>query len=155
MNNYNDVIRKFDCFLIQKVSSNGSLVLHSKTISFEFTNKNLKKLIFDYKSITNTSIQTNFKEAITNFEISVGDETYNFSGVHDVQVLNDMINLRKKIITEPKIDYGFINQDKNKITFTNLNNPNLLYSCMIPATFKQIKEQILSKNFFRIFKFRM
>lgn len=96
MNNYDDVIRKFSCFLIQKVSSNGCLVLHSKTISFEFTNKNLKKLIFDYKSITNTSIQTNFKEAITNFEITVGDETYNFSGVHDVQVLNDMINLRKK-----------------------------------------------------------
>lgn len=148
MNNQDDIIRKFSCFLVQKVSTNGSLVVGTKTISFELSSQKKKSIIIDYQSITNIDLQASFGDVITNFEISVGDQKYNFSGIHDIQALNDLIHLRQKILQEPKVDYGFINQDKSVVQFTDLNDPHLIYSCIIPATLDQIKEKILSKTFF-------
>ena len=146
MNDIDDIITKFSCFLVQKVSNYGSLILRTKTISFNFANHKEKDIIFDYTSISHISVETRFGEAITNFEITVNDQSYNFAGIHEVKMLSDLIKLRQQQLTEPKITYGFVNQDKNKVQWRELNDPILLYSCMVPATFDQVKEQILKVN---------
>ncbi|KAK8899763.1 hypothetical protein M9Y10_002085 [Tritrichomonas musculus] len=148
MEGFDDYITKFSCFLVQKVSNYGSLVLRTNTISFIFANHKEKDIVIDYKSITDFNAQTRFGDAITNFDIRVKDQLYSFSGIHEVQQLNDLIKLRQQQLTEPKITYGFVNQDKNKVQWRELNDPILLYSCMVPATFDQVKEQILNKSFF-------
>lgn len=148
MNDLDDVITKFSCFLVQKVSSYGSLVLRTNTISFNFANNKEKDIVIDYTAITHVSAETRFGDAITNFEIQVNDESYNFSGIHEVKALSDLIKLRQQQLTEPKVSIGFIPQDKNRVTWRELNDPILLYTCMIPTTLDNVKEQILNKTFF-------
>lgn len=148
MNDLDDIITKFSCFLVQKVSSYGTLILRTNTIDFNFANHKEKDIIIDYSAITHVSAETRFGEAITNFEIRVNDESYNFSGIHEVQILRDLIKLRQEELKEPKVSIGFVPQDKNQVQWRELKNPILLYSCLVPATFDQVKEQILSKTFF-------
>lgn len=148
MNFENDIIRKFSCFLVQKVSNYGSLNLYTKTIIFKFSNHNENDISIDYNEITNINSQISFGETITNLEIQTHDKSYNFTGIYDIQALNDFIILLKQIQSEPKITYGFVNQNKNKIIWTNLKNPTLLYSCIIPVSMDKIKEKIMSQSFF-------
>lgn len=144
-----DIIKTINCFLIQKVSNHGAIVLYQSRLTFMYENGS-EDLDFDflYSDISDIKVEAGYLRATDILRIDANDKTFLFNGFYEIENVRHLIALLKQHHTKPELDYGFISTGVKTREWKDLEDPLLLCSYQLPANMKAVTERMLSKDFF-------
>lgn len=142
-------ITSYTCFCVQKVSHHGILEVHQEKISFIFTGgADYEHVHLDYYMIKKIEVEDHYADTMNSLEIHTNDQVHRFTGLREVHQIKDLIILAQQSYIKPKISYGFTGTNVNSTQWKELDDPVLLYSCIIPNNMNAVCQQLLSKDFF-------
>lgn len=146
-----NAITSFSCLLVQKVSHHGTLFLFQKRLKFVYANGvDDENSNLQYTDITSVEVESRLAHAMNNLTISTSDQSFLFSGLHEAQIVKDLITLLQEEIKQPKSSIGFTSVKDNNptIKWADLENPTLLYSTTLPAPMSTLYPFIEKKDSF-------
>ncbi|KAH0793035.1 hypothetical protein GPJ56_003086 [Histomonas meleagridis] len=143
-------IQEFPCFLVQKVSHNGSLILFTENLLFRYSDgEECPESKIPYSEITDIKIEAYLANTVQNLEIHTQKKTLVFSALQEAQQVKEYINLLKDQKTRQSTTYGFSLLGQKTVKYEELQNPNLLCSFKIPAPFEKVMQYICTKESFQ------
>lgn len=141
------VLTRFNCFLVQKVSHSGNLVLHPSKIVFESSTEQVKITISidQIKHIETQKVMV----ATNTLTISTDDQQYNFSGVHEASNFKAYVELLQKIMDERTDTHGFVKDSKEeKIAWKPFQAPVIILDYCFNAPLSSVRPVIEDPLFF-------
>lgn len=147
-----DAICGFNCFLVQKVSHNGTLYIYQGFLQFAYASGEESldtKVPFD--QITEIVVETRLTHAMNNLELRCKDQTLLFTGLHEAQVVKDLVELMREHKKDPQPTYGFQHTGEKTVQWEDLPNPILLCSNTLPGNLQTVLQLIEQKDTFYAF----
>lgn len=146
-----DLLVSFNCFLIRKMSHHGSLGLHTKYISFEFSSGEEQQLKINLVDIKSVNVEKRLIGAVSNLEFHTEDQVYLFSGIHEADTIKNYVTLLQSQITTPTPTYGFVDErpKSEEIKWTPLANPSMLVNATFQASFQTMTEFLESDTVYQ------
>jgi hypothetical protein len=140
-----NLIRLCPCFLVQKVSHNGSLAIYRDHFSFYYVNgQEFTDARIPLSSITEMNVGTTIARAMNTIEFRFGDKSVTFSGLRDAATIKDLISLLQQNSTSPRDTIGFA--QVQTVTVEKMVNPTLICDFTIALPFEKVVEYIETKE---------
>ena len=147
--NTSELIKTYNCFLVQKVSHNGTLCLYRDHLAFYYADgEEDKEAHTSYSQITDTIVESRLARKMNNLEIHVGEKVIVFSGLNEVALVKDYIALLQNDAQLRAPTMGFSMNEETKATYEELSNPTLICSYTIPVSLKTMSDYISSSETF-------
>jgi hypothetical protein len=138
-------IRSCPCFLVQKVSHNGSLVIYRDQVSFYYANgQEFADARIPFSTITEMIVGTSLASAMNTIEFRVGDKCLSFSGLRDAASIKDLITLLQQLSNRQSDSFGF--SRVQTVMIETMVNPTLICSYTIPLPFEKVTDYLETKE---------
>lgn len=144
-----ELIKSFNCFLVQKVSHSGTLRLYRDHFEFFYANGEEDKEAHTlYSTITDLVVESRLARKLNNLEIHTGEKTVVVSGLNEAVLVKDLIQLLQNETQLRAPTMGFSVNEETKTKFEELANPNLICSYTIGVPAKTLTEYLMSSEAF-------
>ena len=140
-----ELIKSFNCFLVQKVSHNGTLRLYRDHLEFFYANgEEAKEAHTLYSTITDMAVESRLARKLNNLEIHAGEKSVVVSGLTEALVVKELIALMQNEAKLAAPTMGFYLNEETRVKFEELGNPNLICSYTIGVSAKTLVEYLMS-----------
>ncbi|KAH0795100.1 hypothetical protein GPJ56_000943 [Histomonas meleagridis] len=140
------IVAKYHCFYISKISLSTTLCLHQGFIDFESGNSN-DKIYITYSEIKEVAADKGIGSAVNNLEIKTKNRSYLFSGLHEAESIKELITLLQLNDKAVQPLYGFTSNNQEVIEYKELNDPKEVVKKTLNFPFQTVVDLIRKKEF--------